>query len=375
MSSHESVALLKEEMQALEQCSAVLKRKHNLMTTLCRLPDELIVAILRKFQEKKWIPKEYGTFQISGYDQRTDPGIDFFDFDDYDFQWTRMLLVCKHIHAVALGTPQLWARLDCNKSPEWNSMAITRSKFAPLVVILTKRGAPQTSDLVCSSNLHVIWQAQIDFEGIPFWSETITFRSLTVLHAANMDCWTDENAKVLTTLSSRLVELYLHTTRLSTWPQLVWHRLQRFRASSLFSSLDRLADMMFAMPDLKILSTYYIQCLHTPSPMSGSDTSTYTHAKAPNTDSLTPTENTSYMLNFLNQVSIQDSIRNLLALLKHLSRVKPTDYHPCLDLQVFSFVSCKLLVQLLDCLFREYGWVQTSRTALSATLILRPSPS
>jgi hypothetical protein len=240
------VAQMDEDIRALEHRLLTLKRKRNSLITLCRLPDELLVKILRNLQVK-----------AKGFTTDTD----FFNFQSHDFSWTRLSHVCKHIHTVAITTPQLWAWVVWTKPPEWNSLVITRSQSAPMTVYRTRIRDPEVWASILDSKLAhgVVVHAQIDLYKENIWSNMINFTWLTVLHVGNMSCSKVEHADILATLAPQLIELCAFEPELHTWPKLPWLKLRRFHISTPSTTLGYLTDMVSGMQELRVLSFYYIQ--------------------------------------------------------------------------------------------------------------------
>jgi hypothetical protein len=113
---NDKVAQVDENIK-IHKRSLDLKNHRNPITPICRLPDELLVLVIRNLQFKK---------TLSG---KVDEA--FFDFDDHDFRWIRITWLCKHIHDVAVS-------LD--KGTHWNKLALSRSKRSALIINALEQG-------------------------------------------------------------------------------------------------------------------------------------------------------------------------------------------------------------------------------------------
>jgi hypothetical protein len=103
---------------ALERELAELKRYRNALTPICRLPAETLAAILIYVQH-------------GGQDcDVRDP------WRTYNFEWVRMMLVCRPFRDVALGASELWKYVDFGRqrwSPLWTE-AFLRNARHPVVI-------------------------------------------------------------------------------------------------------------------------------------------------------------------------------------------------------------------------------------------------
>jgi hypothetical protein len=105
MSHHAGHAHVEEEIHALEQRLVMLKQKRNSMITICQLPDEVPVLILRKLQ-------------VKCTSQRDEEG--FFCFR-------------KQSRDVAIATPQFWNWITYT-TPVRTSLILSRSERVPLCI-------------------------------------------------------------------------------------------------------------------------------------------------------------------------------------------------------------------------------------------------
>jgi hypothetical protein len=83
-------------------------RRRNAATPFGRLPPELIIQILAYavasgHSDKSQIPK-------------------------YDARWSRAMLICAYIRAIALSTPALWTLIDCRWSLPWIDLCLERAR-------------------------------------------------------------------------------------------------------------------------------------------------------------------------------------------------------------------------------------------------------
>jgi hypothetical protein len=91
------------------------KRAQNALLPICRLPPEIVVAIITHMQHRSW------------------------SFDDlfvqYNHSWVRIMLVCRYFREIAVQTPVLWTVVNyCEGSKRWRNLCIERSQTAPLCV-------------------------------------------------------------------------------------------------------------------------------------------------------------------------------------------------------------------------------------------------
>jgi hypothetical protein len=91
------------------------KHGQNALLPICRLPPEIVVAIITYVQRRSW------------------------SFDDlfvqFNYSWVRIMLVCRYFREVAVQTPVLWTVVNHYKgSKRWRNLCIERSQTAPLCV-------------------------------------------------------------------------------------------------------------------------------------------------------------------------------------------------------------------------------------------------
>jgi hypothetical protein len=91
------------------------KHGQNALLPICRLPPEIVVAIITYVQRRSW------------------------SFDDlfvrFNRSWVRIMLVCRYFRKLAIQTPVLWTVVSYNeRSERWRNLCIERSQTAPLCV-------------------------------------------------------------------------------------------------------------------------------------------------------------------------------------------------------------------------------------------------
>jgi hypothetical protein len=109
----------------LEQELAYLKKHRNNLLPLFKLPPELIVRITRIVQ--------------SDFDQATWRQQDHHLYDDTepggDGQWTRIMLLCRHIRNIVVDARALWRTVDFNRRAEWTQLCLERAGDTSLDII------------------------------------------------------------------------------------------------------------------------------------------------------------------------------------------------------------------------------------------------
>jgi hypothetical protein len=91
------------------------KRAQNALRPICRLPPEIVAAIITHVQHRSW------------------------SFDDlfvqFNHSWVRITLVCRYFREVVVQTPALWTVVNYWEGSErWRNLCIERSQTAPLCV-------------------------------------------------------------------------------------------------------------------------------------------------------------------------------------------------------------------------------------------------
>jgi hypothetical protein len=91
------------------------KRAQNALLLICRLPPEIVAAIITHMQRQSW----------SFYNL----------FIQFNHSWVRIMLVCRYFREVAVQTPVLWTVVNYYEgSQRWRNLCIERSQTAPLCV-------------------------------------------------------------------------------------------------------------------------------------------------------------------------------------------------------------------------------------------------
>jgi hypothetical protein len=88
------------------------RRRRNASSPFGRLPPEVIVHIL--------------TAAVTYPPTKTS------QTPEYDSRWSRAMLLCAHVRAVALRTPSLWAFIDSRWSLPWIELCLGRAESTPL---------------------------------------------------------------------------------------------------------------------------------------------------------------------------------------------------------------------------------------------------
>jgi hypothetical protein len=133
---HDKIAELDAHIASLERQLVEVKRCRNALTSLCRLPPELLGRIIVFAQVE---------FRGSGDElraQRASPASSDhtpfpFLWPSYSDDWRNLIRVCSHLRAVALHTPDLWAYLDSQYSNQWVDVCTERAKHTPAVLNLS----------------------------------------------------------------------------------------------------------------------------------------------------------------------------------------------------------------------------------------------
>jgi hypothetical protein len=304
------------------------RRKANLMTPICRLPDELLVAIIRDLQNKH-------------HRSKGEHDSDFFDFDDYDSSWVQMTWVCHCIRDLVLNSPELWTRVDSQQSEQWNVLVVSRARQWGLCISVL---SCYLEDL----KTPVEHLSQAKYARIKEWG-TFTPNAvaslgdlcapmLSILHAHELQ---DSLAfDFVASVAHQLVELNICAAHLNSWPQLVWPRLRRFKICHTFIKPVDLRKFIQVMTQLETLHI--------------SDTNQSVLDPIPFENILRLSK-----LNHLRSVFVQDPPEHMLTLLEHISRLKDPGHHPRLNLIATQSWNLELHAPvLLRRLDDEWGWKQ-----------------
>jgi hypothetical protein len=126
MSHHALLNVAKPESVGGALASLSERRKQNSLTLICRLPHELLVAIIRDVQIQR----------DQSHDNRAKIELEseFFDFDSYNTLWFRITWICIHIRNVALNSPELWTRVVSKQTKQWNALMLSRAEASGLCI-------------------------------------------------------------------------------------------------------------------------------------------------------------------------------------------------------------------------------------------------
>jgi hypothetical protein len=237
MFAQNAIARLDEEIADIEKHLVILKRKRNSMVPICRLPDELLVLLMRHIQSKPWTLKSMD--------------LEFYDFDAFDLRWMQITWVCQHIRRVAIDSPELWTEVCSEQSPEWNDLCASRSREAGICMDIPyghygEREHPATY----LSNAR---QARIESWGLNLSRavEQHLPTRLQVLHAQRPYGLPAIN--FIISVADQLVELCLDDVYVEVWPQVTWTKLRRLRLTNPTSHPENLVLLVTRMPELRTL--------------------------------------------------------------------------------------------------------------------------
>jgi hypothetical protein len=330
------------------------RRKANLMTPICRLPDELLVAIIHDLQN-------------THHRSKGEHDSDFLDFDDYDSSWVQMTWVCHCIRDLVLNSPELWTRVDSQQSEQWNVLVVSRAQQWGLCISVL---SCYLEDL----KTPVEHLSQAKHARIKHW-RTFTPNAvaslgdvlapmLSILHAHQLKDSLEFD--FVASVARQLVELNISESHIDSWPQLLWPRLRRFRICQTFIEPGDLRRFLHGMAELETLHISDTKH-HVPDPI--------------------PFDNIPRLmkLNHLRSVFVQNLPEHMLTLLRHISRLKDSGHHPRLELMVTQSWNVEWHVPvLLRHLNDEWGWEQPmplrslfrdrSHPSKSFYLVLQPSP-
>jgi hypothetical protein len=311
----------------LKTSTLMLNRQRNSRTPICRLPDELLVLIMRELQV---LPN------------RPDPqrNQEFFDFEGYDISWIWMTWVCQHIRDVALNSPELWTWMCSKQSKKWHALVVSRAQDADLCINLLY----VFSGDVKNPAEHL---SQAQYALIETWGELVQLRDvpavrLTILHICRLPNTT--SLDFLVSLSHQLVELSVSEADIKLWPELVWPRLRRFGLNQPRIHPRGLTGMFGGMDQVEMLWISYMQF---PGPDSQSESIMLEDVPRPDA------------LSRLRRIFIRDKPARMLTMLNILSQFKNHHNHPDLDLHADHPWDLTIHVPvLLTHLRDEWGWTQ-----------------
>jgi hypothetical protein len=115
---------LDARIKDLESELRQLKTRRNALTPLCRLPDELLVEIIRYLQIK-----DHTRYEVV-----------------YDKQWTRITYACTHVREVAKAARPLWSLIRCSQEPRWMDLCLERCGDTPIHLFIKQHYYARSSD-------------------------------------------------------------------------------------------------------------------------------------------------------------------------------------------------------------------------------------
>jgi hypothetical protein len=116
----QEIQALHTKIAALAQDIADTKTRRNALTSrIAQLPSETIARIFHFLQSAQGHMERVST-----------PWIDF------NWEWTRCMLVCRRFRDVAIDSPRLWSFICHEGKPptEWIILCVTRAKTCPLTL-------------------------------------------------------------------------------------------------------------------------------------------------------------------------------------------------------------------------------------------------
>jgi hypothetical protein len=310
MFAQNAIARLDEGIADIEKHLVILKRKRNSMVPICRLPDELLVLLMRHIQSKPWTLKSMD--------------LEFYDFDAFDLRWMQITWVCQHIRRVAIDSPELWTEVCSEQSPEWNDLCASRSREAGICMDIPyghygEREHP-------AAHLSNARQARIESWGLNLSRavEQHLPTRLQVLHAQRP--YGLPAISFIVSVADQLVELCLDDVYVEVWPQVTWTKLRRLRLTNPTSHPENLVLLVTRMPDLR---TLIISDLRPPR-----DMLSYLLKPVDMSilDALAQAERAPSTLHHLIRIVISDSPAILEALMTCIFRVTHRPNHPHIEL-------------------------------------------
>jgi hypothetical protein len=184
---------LDAKIAALETQILQLKSQRNGVTWICRLPSEILTRIFEHIQDRR----------LGGPNE---PRLSYIDTS-----WVRIMVVCQHFRAVAMGAPCLWnivVAVDrlfgiSDKAKRWNDLCVARSGSATLDIIATVDHGAQFISLAKTAYL----------QSNPRKRDTITY--VLDQAAPHLRCLGTKMSHLVTSsflggTNTSLVDLFLH---------------------------------------------------------------------------------------------------------------------------------------------------------------------
>jgi hypothetical protein len=284
-------------------------RKRNLLVPICKMPEELLVHILRFLQTKK---SDGGSLTIFHS-----------PCQNHDFSWVRATWVCSHMRNVAIGAPELWPWVDSTRRNEWNALTTYRAGAVALNVSMSfddedevwfDKGATETAPYLVKAG-----RACVDFTHRVVKDILVTKfpASLTVLETNNFHG--SSAIAILPSLARQLVQFQVDATEVGSWPTLTWLKLRYFQLTRPSFKPNSLERIIAGMSQLEILYIGSVsQITENPSSSlanSGSNTSTTPQVGC---DTTPP-------LHRLQRFHINDVQVTMVAMMSSLSCIRPLE--------------------------------------------------
>jgi hypothetical protein len=116
-----TIASIDAQIKSLHKKIRDLKTQRNALTPFGRLPVELLAIIFQKLQRP--------ASSVLKSKHRL-----------IDWKWLRVMRVCKYFRDVALATPELWSKIDCDMPASWAETCIARSRGRSLTLSASTDG-------------------------------------------------------------------------------------------------------------------------------------------------------------------------------------------------------------------------------------------
>jgi hypothetical protein len=248
VAADEDIMALESEIARLQAQTIVTKRMRNNLTSLCRLPNEILGRILLYVQS---FANSLHKLQNSHHDR-------VHDFS-HSREWQQVLLCCSHIYHVSMSTPRLWTYIDASWPLQRISQLASRSGILPLTIQLGKaladcrgnqavvKGCFQRSH---AANISLLGVESAEHEAIKkIMNQQALY--LSSLHL-NLDQREDGSFLDLLQLYPRLIELFIMQGTLRRPIPIQALRLSRLHLHHVHMDrcLRPLTDMLQRMPVL-----------------------------------------------------------------------------------------------------------------------------
>jgi hypothetical protein len=238
----DSLDELDREIGLLEARLIALKRKRNSKISLCSLPDEILVFIIKAVYMTRPDDENISDFSMVH---------DFYDFN-YSRNWLKLTYTCTRIRNLAIITPEFWTFIDLEFHPI--ELHVARAKSALLTLNIEKTsvnravyGLPhigQTKAVRVSMMPSEVMQPLLD-NASPH---------LTTFHVSHIH--DEEELEALNRLGPQLEELYLLDSEIDYWPTDItpWNNMRRVRLEDIFGEANIIPLLLSQMQGLETLS-------------------------------------------------------------------------------------------------------------------------